>query len=267
MVFGLVHRELRGRYKGSVLGFFWTFLNPLLQLLVYTLLFGVLLKSPIEDFYLYLFVGLIPWLFIQTSVAQGSNCIINQKSLVTKIRFPREVIPISFVTTAFINMLYCFIVIFAVVGINLAIDGVNAGALVNPEGNPYSFLPYLMIPVMFVILYCLALGLCFLVSSITVYFRDMEHILTIVSMIWCYATPIMYSLENVLDGEKMSKYGWVFIYLNPMTTIVQGFQNILYRGMMPDFSTLWVAAVYAVFFLVFGFAIFEVAKKRFAEEL
>ena len=271
MIFGLVHRELRGRYKGSVLGFLWTFLNPLLQLVVYTLLFGVLLKSDISDFYLYLFVGLIPWIFIQTSVAGGSGAVLNQKSLVTKIRFPREVLPISYVTTAFINMLYCFIIIFVVVGINVTIHSVQAGYLAGPYviknvNQSYNFLPYLALPLLFVIEYMFALGLCFLTSSITVYFRDMEHILSIVTMFWCYCTPIMYSLDKILAGDR-EKYEWIFIYFNPMTSIVQGFQNILYYGEWPDFPTLWVGAVYAIVFLLIGFFTFEGLKKRFAEEL
>lgn len=271
MIFGLVHRELRGRYKGSVLGFLWTFLNPLLQLVVYTLLFGVLLKSDISDFYLYLFVGLIPWIFIQTSVAGGSGAVLNQKSLVTKIRFPREVLPISYVTTAFINMLYCFIIIFVVVGINVTVHSIQAGYLAGPYvienvNQSYNFLPYLALPLLFVIEYMFALGLCFLTSSITVYFRDMEHILSIVTMFWCYCTPIMYSLDKILAGDR-EKYEWIFIYFNPMTSIVQGFQNILYYGMWPDFSTLWVGAVYAIVFLLIGFFTFEGLKKRFAEEL
>lgn len=271
MIFGLVHRELRGRYKGSVLGFLWTFLNPLLQLVVYTLLFGVLLKSDISDFYLYLFVGLIPWIFIQTSVAGGSGAVLNQKSLVTKIRFPREVLPISYVTTAFINMLYCFIIIFVVVGINVTVHSIQAGYLAGPYvienvNQSYNFLPYLALPLLFVIEYMFALGLCFLTSSITVYFRDMEHILSIVTMFWCYCTPVMYSLDKILAGDRQ-KYKWIFIYFNPMTSIVQGFQNILYYGMWPDFSTLWVGAVYAIVFLLIGFFTFEGLKKRFAEEL
>lgn len=272
MIAGLIHRELRGRYKGSILGFLWTFLNPLLQLVVYTLLFGVLLKSNISDFYLYLFVGLIPWIFIQTSASGGSGAILNQKSLVTKIRFPREVLPISYVTTAFINMLYCFIIIFIVVGVNVTIHSLNAGFLTGPYADlngiqqPYDFLPYLSLPLLFIIEYIFALGLCFLTSSITVYFRDMEHILSIVTMFWCYCTPIMYSLDNILQGDR-ERFRFIFIYFNPMTTIVQGFQSVLYYGRWPDFSTLWVGAVYAIAFLLIGFGVFEFLKRRFAEEL
>lgn len=269
MVFGLAKRELRGRYKGSVLGFLWTFLNPLLQLLVYTLLFGVLLKSSIQDFYLYLFVGLIPWIFVQTSLQAGSTAILNQKSLVTKIRFPREVLPIAHVTTAFVNMLYCFVVIFITVGVSLCIRSWEAGIPLSPDPEIYyyNFLPWVVIPLVMVIQYMFALGLCFLSSSITVYVRDLEHILGIFTMLWCYCTPIMYDARLILGPEGYAKYGWVFEYLNPMTGIVRAYQDILYRGTWPDFRLLLVSFIYAIIFFVVGFLVFEKLKKRFAEEI
>ena len=114
MVQSLVRRDLRGRYKASVLGFLWTFIVPLCQLLVYTVVFSVILQSGIEKFYLYLFIGLIPWNFFSTCLTGGASCILQQQSLVNKIFFPREVVPVSFVTAAFVNMLYCEIVVFAV---------------------------------------------------------------------------------------------------------------------------------------------------------
>ena len=89
MIFSLVRKDLRGRYKGSVLGFLWTFINPLFQLLVYTIAFSFILPSPIEKYYLHLFVALIPWIFFSSSVQGGANSIIAGKDLVSKIYFPR----------------------------------------------------------------------------------------------------------------------------------------------------------------------------------
>ena len=105
MLFSLVRKDLRGRYKGSVLGFLWTFINPLMQLLVYTFVFTVILPAQVEHYSLYLFVALIPWIFFSTAVAGGAGCVLAQKGMVTKIYFPREVLPISHVTSAFVNML------------------------------------------------------------------------------------------------------------------------------------------------------------------
>ena len=95
MISGLIRRELRGRYKASVLGFLWTFLNPLFQLLIYTVVFSVILRAGIEDFYLYLFIGLVPWNFFSASLSGGSSCVVSQENLIKKIYFPRVVLPIT----------------------------------------------------------------------------------------------------------------------------------------------------------------------------
>ena len=96
MIFSLVKKDLRGRYKGSVLGFLWTFINPLMQLVVYTFVFTYIMKAGIEKYYLYLFVALIPWIFFSSAITGGSSSIVAQKDLIKKIYFPREVIPISY---------------------------------------------------------------------------------------------------------------------------------------------------------------------------
>ena len=106
MIASLVRRDLRGRYKGSVLGFLWTFLNPLLQLVVYTVVFSVIMRAGIEDYYLFLFVALVPWTFFSTAVGGGAGCIVTQQNLVNKIYFPREVLPIATVTSAFVYLFW-----------------------------------------------------------------------------------------------------------------------------------------------------------------
>ena len=115
MINAFIRRDLRGRYKGSVLGFLWTFVNPLLQLCVYSVVFSLVLRVDKPQYYLFLFVALIPWIFFSSSVQSGASCIIAYKDMVKKIYFPREVLPIATVTTGFVNMLFCFIVIFGVV--------------------------------------------------------------------------------------------------------------------------------------------------------
>lgn len=113
MIFSLVKKDLRGRYKGSVLGFLWTFINPLLQLVVFTLVFSVIMKAGYEQYYMFLFVALVPWMFFASSVQDGSTSILREKDMVKKIYFPREVLPIATVTAGLVNMLLTFIVIFA----------------------------------------------------------------------------------------------------------------------------------------------------------
>ena len=246
MIFSLVKRDLRGRYKGSVFGFLWTFLNPLLQLVVYTFVFSFLLKSEIENYYLFLFVALIPWLFFSTAITGGSGSVLHQSGMVTKIYFPREVLPISHVTSAFINMLYSFIVVFIVI--------IIARVPVSPVALLY-------LPVVMIVEYFLALGITMLVSAITVYFRDLEFILSIFMMAWQYLTPVMYSVDIV--PEHLMK----LFMLNPMTPITIAYRDILYYAKAPDLSTLLLAIGMSAAFMLIGFWAFGKLKKRFAEEM
>ncbi|SEH56594.1 ABC transporter permease [Ruminococcus flavefaciens] len=246
MIFSLVKKDLRGRYKGSVLGFLWTFINPLFQLIVYTIVFSKILRNDVPRYYLYLFVALIPWIFFSSSITVGAASIISQKDLVKKIYFPRMVIPISYVTSCFVNMLLCFIVIFAVI--------IVTGAGIN-------FVAVLTLPIIMIVEYIFALGMAMLSSAVTVYFRDLEHILGIVSMAWMYLTPIVYSKSIVPE-----KYLPIF-NLNPMTPIIECYRTVLYDKQIPDLSTLLIAAALGVFFLIFGALVFNKLQKHFAEEL
>ncbi len=252
MIFGLVKRDLRGRYKGSILGFLWTFLNPLLQLLVYTFLFYTILRNNIDKYYLHLFVALVPWMFFASSVQAGAGCVLNQSGMITKIYFPREVLPIAHVTSQFVNMLYTFIVVLAVVFLSGVWPGVGA---------------LLQLPVIMLIEYCLALGLTLFVSAVTVYFRDLEYIIGILMMAWQFLCPIVYSIDLVWNLSENNPWILQVYMLNPMTPIVLAFRDILYYGKSADLSTLWLAAVLAVTCLGVGYVTFGKLKRRFAEEL
>ncbi len=246
MIFSLVRKDLRGRYKGSVLGFLWTFINPLLQLIVYTVVFSFILRTNIERYYLYLFVGLIPWIFFSSSITVGAASVVAQKDLIKKIYFPRMVIPISYVTSCFVNMLLCFIVIFGVVLIS---------------GTGFNFIALLTLPVIMIVEYILALGMAMLTSAVTVYFRDLEHILGIISMAWMYMTPIMY--EKSIVPERLLP----IFNLNPMTPVIECYRSVLYYKQIPDLTTLLWAAVLGIFFLIFGGIVFNKLQRHFVEEL
>ena len=235
MIYSLVRKELRGRYKGSALGFLWTFINPLLQLLVYTFVFSIVMPNNIDKFYLYLFVGLIPWLFFSGSLTGGAACIINQKDMVKKIYFPREVMPIAYVTSNFVNMLLCFVVIFGVV--------IVSGVGIRP-------VTLLYLPIIFAVEYIMCLGGAMLTSALTVYFRDLEYILGIVTMAWMYLTPVVYSIEMV--PEKLRP----FMNLNPMTPVIVAYRDILYSKQIPEIGTLANGFILGVVVLVVGYVVF-----------
>lgn len=246
MIFSLVQRDLRGRYKGSVLGFLWTFLNPLLQLVVYTLVFSVIMRAGIEDYYIFLFVALVPWLFFSSALTGGAGSVLASKDMVKKIYFPREVMPIAYVTTSFVNMLLSFLVVLAVL-------------IVTGFGCNWKAMLYL--PVIMVVEYILALGIALLASALTVYFRDLEYILGIVAMAWQFLTPVMYSSEMV--PEQLLP----IFNLNPMTPIIGAYRQILYYKQIPQISTLLHAFLLGIVFVCVGFVVFRRLQKGFAEEL
>lgn len=246
MIYSLVRRELRGRYKGSVLGFLWTYINPLCQIIVYSIVFRIVFKVNIDKFYLYLIIGMMPWTFFNSSVQGGSTCIRAQADMVKKIYFPREVIPISYVTSTFVNMLLSFIIVF--IACFVAGYGINVHVIM--------YLPLIMI-----VQYFFVLGIAFFVSAITVYFRDLEQIVGVILMAWIYATPIMYNIEYV--PEQYRKY----IVMNPMTPIVEIYHQLLYYRMTPTRNYWIIAIVAAVFTCSIGFITFEKLTEGFAEEM
>lgn len=246
MIISLVKRDLKSRYKGSVLGFLWMLLNPLLQLCVYTAVFSVIMRTGIEKYYLFLFVALVPWIFFSTCLSGGTTVVFAQKDMVKKIYFPRQVLPIVFTTSQFINMLLSFIIIFIVV--------FCSGIGLYPKALAY-------LPMVMAIEYILALGITFLASALTVYFRDLEHILGIVSMAWMYLTPVLYDVSSVPE-----KYLPVF-QLNPMTPIIVAYRDILYYGRVPQVDTLLRALALGALVMAAGGITFRLLQRHFVEEL
>lgn len=246
MLRSLIYRDLRGRYKGTVLGFVWTFINPLLQLIVYSLVFSEFLRMGIEQYYIFLFVALIPWMFFSTSILGGTRCILDNQNLVTKIYFPREVLPIAIVTSNFINMMYCFVVVFLVVIF---------------FSNNLNLFVWIYLPIIAFTEYIIVLGLVLIFSSLTVYCRDLTHILGVITMAWQFLTPVMYPL-SIVPADYVK-----FLNLNPMTPIIVAYRSVLYYGEVPDGINLLHAAIFGLFFLAIGLYIFDRLKRNFAEEL
>ena len=245
MIYMMVRRDLRSRYKGSILGFFWTFLNPLLQIMVYGVVFSTIMRVDIEDFYIYLFVGFVPWFMLSSAVNQGAICIQSQSNLVEKIYFPRMVLPLSTVLTCFVNMLFSELVVFAV----LLLSGFGL------SGYIIALPPIMLIQLLFVF------GIVLVVSACTVYVRDLAHILEIVTMAWFYATPICYTPEMLPEEFRF------LLYANPMSGIVDCYRQALYYKEWPDLSMAMLALSIGVVTVFAGGVIFQHLQKGFAEEL
>lgn len=240
-----VKKEIRGRYKNSVLGVLWTFLNPLLQLAVYATIFPLILKSTQPYYVIFVCVGLIPWTFFSTSIAQSSFTVISNGNIVKKVYFPREILPISVITSGMVNFVISTIIIL------IFCFGYGLGVTWH----------IVFYPIILLIQYILLLGISFILSAVTVYFRDLEHFVQIALQVLFYATPIVYDVNTIPESFKF------IMKLNPMAHIITGYRDIFYNQKIPDFKNLGILFILSLVFCILGYIIFNKLQKKFAEQL
>lgn len=240
-----VKKEIRGRYKQSALGVIWTFLNPLLQLAVYAFIFPLILKTTQPYYVIFVCVGLIPWTFFTATISQSTWTIIGNGNIVKKVYFPREILPISVVTSNMVNFLISTIIIIAF-------------CLIYGLGLTKYIIFY---PIILLIQFIFQLALSFILSGITVYFRDLEHFVQIILMLLFYATPIVYSGETIPEAFKF------IININPMAHIIEGYRDIFYNQTMPDLIALGIVLGISIISCIGGYFIFKKLQKGFAEQL
>lgn len=241
-----ISKDVRGKYKNSILGVVWSFLNPLLQIAVYALVFPLLMRGgTIENYTVFICCGLIPWTFFSTAVSRTSFTIVENGNIVKKVYFPREILPISVVTSEAINFVISTLIIIAfVIGYGVGIS------------------KYIIFyPLILLVQYLLLIGIGFIVSSITVYFRDLQHFIGIALQLFFYATPIVYA-----SGQIPESFQWI-IKFNPMTYIINGFRDIFYYKQMPDITSLGFVFLISIALCFVGYFIFHKLQKRFAEEM
>ena len=231
-----VQKEIRGKYKGSFLGVLWSFLNPLLMVLVYALVFPYIMRMNVPNYLVYLITGVIPWNFFTTCITTGCNCVWINGGIIKKVYFPREILPISVVVAGLINFLIsCVIVLIFTVfgGIGISIQ-------------------LLWLPLIAIIQSALSLGL---------YVRDIEYLVAFLLNLLFYATPILYTASMF-----PSKVRWI-LYLNPMSTIVDAYRSIFYYKVMPNLASLALVGILSFIILIIGYIIFRKLEKGFAEEV
>lgn len=245
MIRSWTRKELRTRYKGSFLGFLWTFVNPLLQLVVYSIIFPFVMKFNQENYAMFLFVALIPWNFFTSAMQGACGLIVWNSDMVTKVYFPREVLPISFTFSGLMNMIFSYAIVFPM----LLLFHV-----------PFTW-NLLWLPVLMISQTILCLGIALLVSSINVYFRDIEYLIGIGIMALYFLTPIMYDINNL--PERLQK----IMYINPMTGYVLMYRDVTFNGWGLDLKTLLFSFVYSVIVLIIGYITFEKLQRRFTEVL
>lgn len=240
-----IKKDIGGKYKHSFLGVIWSFLNPLLQIAVYAIIFPMIMKNNMENYTVFMVCGLIPWNFFVTAVNRSSFTIIENGNIIKKVYFPREILPISLVTSEAINFLISSIIILVF-------------TLANGISLTWTVVLY---PIILVVQYVVILAISFIVSSVTVYFRDLQHFLGIFLQLLFYATPIVYSI-NVIPAN----FQWI-LKLNPMTYIIDAYRAIFYNTTLPDMRVLAIVFIIGILAVILGYMIFNKLQKKFAEEL
>jgi lipopolysaccharide transport system permease protein len=240
-----VVREVRVRYKQSLLGVAWAILQPLALTVVFTIVFSRLVRIDTGGvpYPVFAYAALVPWSFFTTSLSFGIPSLVNNLNLVTKIYFPREVLPLGSVGAAFVDFLAALVVF--------------AGMLVFyglwPGVRALWVIPLLTIQIL------LSIGITLLGSAIIVFFRDMRFVVPLLTQIWMYATPIIYPVELVPE------HLWPYYFLNPMAGIVDGYRRSLVMGQEPRMSALLLATLISFLLLLLGYTLFKRVEPFFAD--
>jgi ABC-type polysaccharide/polyol phosphate export permease len=241
-----VRKEIRGKYKGSILGVLWSFVNPLLAALVYAIVFPLILKNSEPHYVTFIVIGIIPWTYFTTTLMQGTTSILMNAGIIKKVYFPREILPVSINLSGVVNfsiscIIICLFLIFSGIGFSWYIV----------------FLPLIVFTQ-----FMFQQGVIFITSAINVYIRDCEYILNFIINMLFYATPILYSAD-LFSGSSL-KY---IIYINPMATIINCYRDILYYQSMPHIKSLLVVLLCSTLLFYIGYRIFRKLEKGFAEEV
>jgi len=250
LVRNLVVRDLKIKYKGSVLGFFWSLINTLIMLMVYWFVFTVVFHVDMENFPVYFILGYLPWNFFVISLMTSCGSIVDNAGLIKKVYFPRMIIPLAIVLSSFVQFLLTFLVLFPAllyfrIELNLSVAALPGVMLLH-------------------ILF--TAGLCFLVSTIYVYFRDTKHFLEILVTIWFWATPIVYPIDKVINANAPQAVKWLLLY-NPMTQFINAYRDVLFLSGFPS-PRRWLALVAVTLVtLAIGFLVFHRRQPKFAETL
>jgi len=247
LVKNLVWKDLKLKYRGSLLGFCWSLLNPLLMLTVYTIAFKYILKIGRGDYAFFLLAGLLPWNFFSSSLVNSTRCIMDNAHLIKKVYFPRMILPIATVLFNFIQMLLALAVFLPLIFISSSVN------------TSWIALGYFLLLLLLNLLF--TIGLAFILSALTVFFRDLTHLTEVFLLLLFWLTPIVYSISLVPDNLR-----WAF-RLNPLAAFIVSFQDALVWGRPPEPVLILTAIGATCLSLLIGYGVFDHYQTRFAEEI
>jgi ABC-type polysaccharide/polyol phosphate export permease len=245
LVRNLVLRDIKIRYKRSVLGFLWVMLNPILTMLVLSVVFATLFRPAVKDYTLYVLSGLIVWLFFAQSTSVGLKAFVGNSSLISTVALPKSVFPLAAVLSALVNLLLSSLPLFAW----LAVVGLPVSRAV------------VLLPVVILEIFLFACGVALILSTITVFFQDMTYIYDVLLLAWMYLTPIFYPVSII--PERFA----VLVRLNPMVAYLQAFRACVYMDAGTLGDDLWYGLLWAVLAVAVGGALYSRYKDRIVYHL
>lgn len=241
----LVGRELRSRYKGSVLGFLWTLGNPMLMLVIYNFVFSFVARVAVDNYSMYLFVALLPWFYLSTSLLQASASIIHNADLVKKTYFPRAILPLSVVIANLINYL-------------LSLGVLIPALLLSGIRFDHSLAAF---PLIVLTQTMLVTGVALLVAAANVYFRDLQHLLGVGVTAWFFLTPVVFPAELVPPQVR------TIFMINPMGPLIVAYRDVMFYSRWPDMRLLGLMLVGCGLALGGAFTVFTRLSRNLAEEI
>lgn len=245
LIYNLVVRDLKVKYKGSSLGFLWSLFNPLLMLAMYTVAFQYILKVQTPNFPIFLFSAFLPWNFLNSSLQMGVVSITENSNLVKKVYFPREVLPFSIILVNLFHFFLTFLVLIPA----LLFFHVKIG------------FPFLFLVVIIFFQSLFVLGLTLAVSAYNVYYKDVKHFMEVLLQLWFWATPIIWSIDRIPEKYR------TLIYLNPLTSFIKAYRDTILYNRFPSLLSIILFVCTGVLVFIIGLAIFHKKQRRFAEEI
>jgi len=240
-------RHLRGQYKQSALGWAWAFVNPLSQMLILSFVFSKILRVPSEDvpYPLFVFVGLVPWMFFANGIGSATESVTGAASLVTKVYFPREILPTAAVNTKLVDLAFGIIIL--------------AGMMVYygypPEATAIWF------PVIFAVQFVFTLGLSLPLAALNLYFHDVRFLVAQALFLWYFLTPVLYPVDIIPE-----QYRWIFD-INPMAIVIHAYRRVILHGDAPDVERLAIGFGISIVIFLLGYYAFKKMEPGFADSI
>lgn len=246
LLFGLISNSFRGRYSNSFFGYLWHIINPVIQIMIYYVVFSQIMGRDIEEYWVYLSVGVFSYNYFSNALNSGTGAITSQRGMVTKMSFPREILVFSAVGVSLITFIISYFLLIILIGISGAIS------------NPWTLL---LVPFVIIIETMFVSGLSLASSALNVYYRDVSYGIHILTMMLMFLTPIFYM------GSMGSKILEAVQTINPICYYIEAFHDLIYFGTVPDIISICVGVMYAILAFLVGLLIFKTLEKGFAEKL